>query len=378
MYVSCVKVKLKNRIFAQQFKVMSNTFLDIKVKQTTDSQLSKVNWEVLPFGKVFSDHMLVMDYNNGEWQTPEIVPFGDLNLHPATSAIHYGQSIFEGLKAYRNKDNEIVIFRPDMNAKRFKESCKRMCMPEFPEDLFLQCIEKLVALDHEWIPKKEGYSLYIRPFLFATDDYIGIKPSDSYKFMIFTCPVGSYYSEPLSVKIEEKYTRAAEGGVGRAKTAGNYAASLYPAKLGKDQGFHQLVWTDAKTHEYIEESGTMNIMFVIDGKLVTPSENTDTILPGITKRSVVELAKQWGMEVEERQVSVKEIISAAKDGSLTEVFGAGTAATIAQIEKIGYRDEIIELPNVADREFSNKVFHYLDNIKLGHEPDSNEWIFKVK
>lgn len=196
--------------------------------------------------------------------------------------------------------------------------------------------------------------------------------------MIFTCPVGSYYSEPLSVKIEEKYTRAAEGGVGRAKTAGNYAASLYPAKLGKDQGFHQLVWTDAKTHEYIEESGTMNIMFVIDGKLVTPSENTDTILPGITKRSVVELAKQWGMEVEERQVSVKEIIKAAKDGSLTEVFGAGTAATIAQIEKIGYRDEIIVLPNVAEREFSNKVFHYLDNIKLGIEEDPDGWIFKVK
>lgn len=357
---------------------MSNTFLDIKVKQTTESQLSQVDWENLPFGKVFSDHMLIMDYKNGEWQTPEIIPFGQLSFHPATSAIHYGQSIFEGLKAYRNKDNEVVIFRPDMNAKRFKESCKRMCMPEFPEELFMQCVDKLVGIDQAWIPKKEGYSLYIRPFLFGMDDYIGIKPSDSYRFMIFTCPVGYYYSEPLSVKIEEKYSRAAEGGVGRAKTAGNYAASLYPAKLGMDEGFHQLVWTDAKTHQYIEESGTMNIMFVLDGKLVTPSEASDTILPGITKRSVIELAEQWGMKVEERQVSVKEIIEGAKNGRLTEVFGAGTAATIAHILKIGYRGDLYELPAVAEREFSNKVYNYLTAIKKGTEPDPDGWIYKVE
>lgn len=356
---------------------MSNVDNAIKVTRTQNSHLDKIDWDNLPFGKVFSDHMLVMDYSDGEWQTPEVVPFESLNLHPATSAIHYGQSIFEGLKAYRNEDNEVVIFRPDKNAQRFKASCKRMCMPELPEEIFLDCVKRIVDVDKEWIPKKANYSLYIRPFLFATDDYIGIKPSDNYKFMIFTCPVGAYYSEPLRVKIEEEFTRAAEGGVGSAKTAGNYAASLYPAKLGKDQGYHQLVWTDGKNHEYIEESGTMNIMFVKDGKLLTPAEDTDTILPGITKRSVVELAKDWGMEVEERKITVKEIIEGIKDKSVTEVFGAGTAATIAQIKTLGYRGEDLELPAVETREFSNKVYKYLDDIKLGKVEDKFNWIFKV-
>lgn len=357
---------------------MSDSIVDIKVTPTTTSNVSKVDWENLPFGKIFSDHMLVMDYKDGQWQAPEILPFQNLSLHPATSAIHYGQSIFEGLKGYRNKDGEVVIFRPDMNAKRFKESSIRMCMPEIPEELFLQCVDKVVSVDKDWIPNQPGYSLYIRPFLFAMDDYIGIKPSDTYRFMIFTCPVGSYYSEPLRVKIEEKYTRAAMGGVGRAKTAGNYAASLYPAKLGKEQGYHQLVWTDGVSHEYIEESGTMNIMFVIDGVLVTPSEESDTILKGITKRSVVELAKDWGMKVEERKVSVKEIIEAIKDGRLTEAFGAGTAATIAQIQVLGYRDEQFTLPAIETREFSNKIHQHLDAIKAGTVEDKFNWVYKVK
>ena len=356
---------------------MANSILDIKVTKTKTSTINKVDWDNLPFGKVFSDHMLVMDYNNGEWGTPEILPFEDLKIHPATSAIHYGQSIFEGLKAYRNAKGKVVIFRPDMNAKRFSESCERMCMPPFPEELFLQCVEKIVSVDKDWIPKKAGYSLYIRPFAFGTDDYIGIKPSDSYRFMIFTCPVGSYYTEPLHVKIEEKYTRAASGGVGRAKTAGNYAASLYPAKLGKEQGYHQLVWTDAKEHKYIEESGTMNIMFVINGKLITPSEESDTILPGITKRSVVQLAEEWGIPVEERKIEVAEVINAIKDGTLTEAFGAGTAATIAQIELIGFRGEDFKLPPVEERTFSNKVHKYLDDIKLGRVEDKYNWIMHV-
>ncbi len=356
---------------------MEHSTYTIKKTRTENSEIERVDWDNLPFGKVFSDHMLVLDYKNGEWGTPEILPFQDLKLHPATSAIHYGQSIFEGLKAYRTVSDDVAIFRPDMNARRFAESCKRMCMPEFPVDLFEQCVKEIVDFDRAWIPKKEGFSLYIRPFMFATDDYIGIKPSDQYKFMIFTCPVGAYYAEPLNVKIEEHYTRAAAGGVGRAKTAGNYAASLYPAKLGKDEGFHQLVWTDAKTHEYIEESGTMNIMFVIDGKLVTPSEDTDTILPGITKRSVIALAKDWGMEVEERPVKVAEIIQAIENGSLTEVFGAGTAATIAQIQMIGYRGKEYQLPSIPEREFSNKVYHYLDAIKEGKEEDKFDWVVKI-
>lgn len=356
---------------------MDTSTFNIKIQQNTASKINSIDWDNLPFGKVFSDHMLEMDYKDGAWQTPTIKSFQNLSLHPATSAIHYGQAIFEGLKAYRKENGDVAIFRPDMNAKRFTESCKRMCIPTIPEDMFVKMVKQLVKLDSEWCPRKEGYSLYIRPFIFSTDDYIGIKPSDDYKFMIFTCPVGAYYSEPLNVKIEEHYTRASEGGVGRAKTAGNYAASLYPAKLGKEEGYHQLIWTDGKEHKYIEESGTMNIMFVIDGKLITPSEDSDTILRGITKRTVVDVAKSWGMEVEERNVTVEEIINAIKEGRLTEAFGAGTAATIAQINIIGFRGEKFELPAVAKREFSNKVYDYLEKVKRGLTKDPANWVFTV-
>lgn len=351
--------------------------LTVKVTRTTESRINQVDWDNLPFGKIFSDHMLIMDYKNGEWQKPEIVPFGNLSLHPATSAIHYGQSIFEGMKANRAENGEILIFRPEMNAQRFKESCERMCMPVIPEDVFVELVRKMVEVDAEWVPSKEGDSLYIRPFLFATDDFIGIKPSDTYKFMIFTCPVGAYYSEPVNVKIEEFYTRASVGGVGRAKTAGNYGASLYPARQGQMKGFHQLVWTDGKEHKYIEESGTMNIVFVINGVLVTPSEESDTILRGVTKRSVLDVAKSWGIPVEERKVSVEEIVKAAKDGSLQDAFGAGTAATIAPIAKIGYRDEILELPALETREISNKIRTYLDDLKAGKIEDKFGWCLKV-
>jgi branched-chain amino acid aminotransferase len=293
------------------------------------------------------------------------------------SAIHYGQSIFEGLKAYRTVNNEVNIFRPDMNAKRFAESAKRMCMPEVPEELFLEGIRKLVEMDSNWVTNRPGYSLYIRPYLFATDELVGIKPSDTYKFMIITSPVGMYYSEPVRVKIEEHYTRAAIGGVGRAKAAGNYGASLYPAKQCQMQGFHQLVWTDAKEHKYIEESGTMNIVFQIGGKLITPSEDADTILRGITKRSVLEVAKKWGVEVEERKVLVEEIVTAAKNGTLEDAFGAGTAATIAQIAIIGYKDERLELPPLEGRTLSNKIKAYMDDMKAGRIDDEFGWNFKV-
>ncbi|MDX1446431.1 branched-chain amino acid aminotransferase [Lishizhenia sp.] len=356
---------------------MNTKTINFQVEKTADSKVNAVDWDNLPFGKVFSDHMLEMDYVDGKWQDPVIRPFQDLKMHPATSVIHYGQSIFEGLKAYRKEDGSVSIFRPDMNGKRFAESCERMCMPELSPEMFVELVAKLVEIDEAWVPKKEGYSLYIRPFLFAMDNYIGIKPSDTYKFMIFTCPVGAYYAQPLNVKIEEKYTRAAEGGVGRAKTAGNYAASLYPAMLGQQEGYHQLVWTDAKEHKYIEESGTMNIMFVIDDVLITPSEDSDTILRGITKRSVVEVAQQWGMKVEERKVTVEEIITACREGRVQEAFGAGTAATIAPIKMIGFRDEKFELPAVETREFSNKVHKYLDNLKVGKIADENNWVFNV-
>ncbi len=355
---------------------MLHNELTIKITPTTSTRIESVDWENLPFGKVFSDHMLVMDYKDGEWQEPEIIPFGPLELHPATSAIHYGQSIFEGMKATKDADGNVLIFRPDLNAKRFHESCERMCMPTISESTFVELIQKTVDLDRSWVPSKDGNALYIRPYMFATDDFIGIKPSDTYKFIIFTCPVGAYYSHAVNVKIEEHYTRAAQGGVGRAKTAGNYAASLYPAKLAKEQGFDQLVWTDAKEHKYIEESGTMNIVFEIDGVLVTPSEDMDTILRGITKRSVVEVAERWGVPVEERKVTVEEVVQALRQGRVTDAFGAGTAATIAQIAKIGFRDELFELPDPKTRGISNKIGAYLNDLKSGKIEDEFGWLLK--
>lgn len=351
--------------------------VSIKVTPTQESKINTVDWENLPFGKVFSDHMLVMDYKDGAWQDAEIVPFGPIPMHPAMSAIHYGQSIFEGMKANKTANGEVLIFRPDMNAKRFRESSERMCMPVIPEDMFVELVRKVVEVESNWIPSREGYALYIRPFLFATDEFIGIKPSETYKFMIFMCPVGAYYNEPVNVKIEEFYTRASEGGVGRAKTAGNYGASLFPARIGQQKGYHQLLWTDGKTHEYVEESGTMNVVFVINGTLVTPSEDSDTILRGVTKRSVVDLAKAWGMPVEERKVTVQELVEAHRNGTLTEAFGAGTAATIAHIAKIGYRDGDLVLPAIETRTFSKRVLEHLDDLKTGKIADTMGWMLKV-
>jgi branched-chain amino acid aminotransferase len=356
---------------------MSVSTINFSIQKAENSNINAVDWDNLPFGKVFSDHMFLMEYADGEWKQGAIMPFQNISMHPAMSAIHYGQSIFEGLKAYRTINDEVNIFRPDMNAKRFAESAKRMCMPEVPEELFLEGIRKLVEMDSNWVTNRPGYSLYIRPYLFATDELVGIKPSDTYKFMIITSPVGMYYSEPVRVKIEEHYTRAAIGGVGRAKAAGNYGASLYPAKQCQMQGFHQLVWTDAKEHKYIEESGTMNIVFQIGGKLITPSEDADTILRGITKRSVLEVAKKWGVEVEERKVLVEEIVTAAKNGTLEDAFGAGTAATIAQIAIIGYKDERLELPPLEGRTLSNKIKAYMDDMKAGRIDDEFGWNFKV-
>ncbi len=350
---------------------------EIAITKTQNSRLATIDWNHLPFGRIFTDHMLSMDYANGAWQQAHIMPFGPLSLNPGNATLHYGQSIFEGMKAVRAKDGRITLFRPEMNAKRFNESCLRMCMPQIDETLFIDLIKQHVAHEQQWIPNTDNASLYIRPFIFATDDFLGVRPSESYKFMILTCPVGAYYSEPVSVKIEEHYTRAAEGGVGRAKTAGNYAASLYPTKLANDEGFHQLIWTDSKEHKYLEESGTMNLVLVIDGVIVSPSEDSDTILRSVVKRSVVELAKYWGMPVEERRISVEEVVQAIREGRLTDAFGAGTAATIAPIAKIGYRGEVFDLPPVAERVVSNKIKAYLDGIKTGDCADELNWCVEI-
>ena len=346
------------------------------IQLTKNSRLPQVNWDNLPFGKLFSDHMFTMDFDNGNWSKPKIMPYGDISISPANSAIHYGQSCFEGMKAHRDVNGDLVLFRPYENARRFNSSNKRMCIPEISEEVFVNSILELIAIDKKWVPQNLDHSLYIRPFIFATDPYIGIKPSDSYKFMIFTCPVGSYYSEPVSVKVETHYSRAVQGGTGFSKAAGNYAAALYPAMLASQEGFGQLIWTDAKEHKYIEEAGTMNVLFVIDNVLVTPIVG-DTILNGITRKSVVDIAKDWGMEVQERKIEVQEVFEALKDGSLTEAFGAGTAATIAPISNISLNGENFTIPESKDHHFHTKVLKYLSEYKMGIHPDKFNWLVKV-
>ena len=348
----------------------------IDISLTTDSRISELEDGLNRFGRVFSDHMFVADFSDGEWNDARIVPYKDLLLSPATSAIHYGQSIFEGMKAYKNEEGETLLFRPTDNIKRLNISAERMCMPDVPEDLFYDGLKQLLDIDKDWIPSAEGTSLYIRPFMFSTDNYIGVKPSDKYKFMIFTTPVGGYYTEPVKVKVETHYTRSASGGVGFAKAAGNYAASLYPAKMAQKEGYHQLVWTDAKEHKYIEESGTMNIMFVIGDKLITPS-TSDSILDGITRDSVLTLARDWGYVVEERRVSVDEVVEAAASGNLKEAFGTGTAATIAQISIFNHKGIDYELAAIESRVFSNRVSLYLQDIKRGKIVDSHDWIVEL-
>lgn len=348
----------------------------ISIQKIAKTRISEVDFANIPFGKVYSDHMFMADYKEGHWQNFRIVPYGYMPMSPATPALHYGQSIFEGLKAYKNESGEALVFRPLANWKRMNVSAERMCMPDIPEELFMDGMNTLIDLDRQWIPKTDGSSLYIRPFMFSADEYIGIKPSDNFTFMIITCPVGAYYSTPVKVRIEQHYTRAVEGGTGFAKAGGNYGGALYPAKLAQQDGYHQLIWTDGKDHKYVEESGTMNIMFVIDDTLVTPVVG-DSILRGITRESVLSLARHWGMKVEERRVSVDELIDGLKSGRVKEAFGAGTAATIAHIELIGHNGEDYYLPAIEKREFSNKVFKELDQMKRGLSPDPFGWVYKV-
>lgn len=355
---------------------MTTETLDIKITKTTQSRLAQTDFSQLIFGHTFTDHMLVADYADGEWKNFEILPYGPIALSPAISSLHYGQAFFEGLKAYRHADGNISVFRPDKNAARFNKSAERLCVPELPEDLFIQSIAALVDLERDWVPTNEGYSLYIRPFIFATDPYLGVVPSKTYKFIVLTCPVGPYFTKPLRVKFETNYTRAAEGGFGFAKAAGNYAGSMLPSLKAVEEGFDQMIWTDSKEHLYAEELGAANVMFLIDGKLVTPSTR-DTILDGVTRDTVIALAKDWGITVEERRVPIAEIVEAARSGKLTDAFGAGTAATIAPIGALNYEGEELPLSDPATREFSNKLLSSLNDIRYGRVADTHNWNYTV-
>lgn len=356
--------------------MVTTVSLPIKVQKTEHSRLNELDTKNLPFGKIFSDHMFVADYKDGQWCNAQIMPYGHLPMTPATSALHYGQSIFEGMKAYKNEKGEGQLFRPLENYKRINISAERMAMPAIPEEMFMEGLKQLVALDKDWIPDGEGTALYIRPFLFATDEYIGVKPSNSYRFIIFTSPSGKYYSEPLKVLVETNYIRAVEGGVGFTKVSGNYGRSLFPTKLAQQRGYQQIIWTDSKNHRYLEESGTMNLMFVIDDVLITPPLG-DTILAGITRDSVLTLARDWKMKVQERKISIDEVLDSHKRGTLEEAFGTGTAATIAHISQIGFEGKDYVLPPVEGRIFSNRVANELENIRRGKIKDQHDWMYKV-
>jgi len=318
--------------------------------------------------------MFVAEYKAGEWKDFRIEPYGNLSISPANATLHYAQSIFEGLKAYKNDNGEVLIFRPQANAKRMIVSAERMCIPPISENFFMSALSELLKVDSAWVPDRSGTSLYIRPVIFADDPYVGIRASETYKFIIFTTPVGAYYSEPVNVKIETKYTRAVAGGVGYAKTAGNYAASLYPAQQAQKEGYHQLIWTDGQTHEFVEEAGTMNLLFYINDTLIT-APTGDTILNGITRDSVLTLAKDWGMKVEEKRISVSQLVAHMERGEVQEAFGAGTAATIAKIHKIGYNGKDYVLPDA--KPLSDKLFSTLDQIKLGQIKDKFGWVHRI-
>ena len=350
--------------------------MEIQIQPIGKSRIDEVDFNNLAFGRSFADHMLIAEYANGAWQSMTIQPYGPLSYQPAMMSIHYGQSIFEGMKGYRSSKGDVLVFRPQENLKRFNKSAVRMCMPEVPEEIFLGGLKKLLEIDQAWVPDKEGCSLYIRPFMFATDEYVGVSPSTTYKFIIFNCPVGSYYSKPLKVRVETEYIRAAKGGVGFAKNAGNYGGSLFPTQKAMQAGYDQIIWTDAATHQYVEEAGTMNLMFMVGGSLVT-APTGDTILDGVTRKSVIQIAKDWGIDVQEHQLSVKELVNGILDGSVTEAFGAGTAAVIAPIQIIGFDGKDYQLPDKKESDFSSKVFTEINQIRLGEIEDTRGWVWKV-
>lgn len=355
---------------------MQTTTANFDIQLTTKSRLNEFDPNNIVFGTQFADHMVVADCINGEWQTPQILPYGEIGYNPAMASLHYGQSIFEGMKAFKGQNGAINMFRPLENFKRFNTSAERMCMAQVPEEIFIGGLEELLRIDSGWVPEGEDNSLYLRPFMFATDVYLGVRPSQNYRFMIITAPAGKYYATPPKVKVETEFIRAAEGGVGYAKCAGNYAASLYPAKLAAEQGYTQLLWTDAKEHQYFEESGTMNVMFVIDGKLVTP-QTSSTILKGITRDTLLQLARSKGIEVEERRVSVREVISGIENGSVTEVFGAGTAVVVSPFAAIGYEGKDYTLPEITEHSVASQLKKTLDQIRTGEVEDTFGWVWTV-
>ncbi|PQB05025.1 branched-chain amino acid aminotransferase [Aureitalea marina] len=354
---------------------MTETNTNISIKQVQQSRVYQLDFDNIPLGTAFTDHMFVCDYTDGQWQNPQIQPMGLIPTHPAAMALHYGQAIFEGMKATVGADGIPRLFRPEMNAARLNFSARRLGMPDFPEDLFVEGLKALVKLEQNWIPKKEGSALYLRPFMYADEAFIGMRAATSYKFLIIASPSGPFFSRPIRLWAEKKYIRAAEGGTGQAKAAGNYAAAIRPTEIAKDKGFDQVLWLDAHEHRFIQEVGTMNIFFMIDGKIVTPALD-GAILDGVTRRSVIELLVDFGYEVAQRAVTIEEVHQAAIDGTLQEAFGTGTAVGIAYIKEIGWGEEIIPVSD--SHPLGERVNMELNKIKNGQLPDRFNWVVKCQ
>ena len=350
-----------------QQKMTSN----IEIQRVKNSKIASVDFDNLPFGSVYSDHMLTCDFVNGKWQEPKIVPFAPITLDPSAKIFHYGQSIFEGMKAYKDADDNVMLFRPLDNCKRLNKSAERVVIPEIPEDIFMDGLKALLEVDRDWIPTNDGSSLYIRPFMFASGNGFHASPADAYKFIICSAPSGPYFAGKVKVLIEEKYARAANGGVGYAKAGGNYAAQFYPTQLAIEKGYNQVIWTDDNSHQFIEEAGAMNIFVRINDTLIT-SPTSDRILDGITRKSILQIAEDNGIDTEIRKISVGEVVEAAKNGSLKEMFGAGTAAVISPISGFGYQDSDYDLPELEDT-YAAKLKKLITDIQTNKTEDPYGW-----
>jgi len=355
--------------------MINNTTQKIEIVKVQHSKINEVDFDNLSFGKTFTDHMLICDFKDGKWKIPKIVPYQPITLDPTARIFHYGQSVFEGMKAYKDEEDNVWLFRPLENCKRLNISSKRLAIPELPEDYFMEGLKTLLQLDKDWIPKSEGSSLYIRPYIFATGKGLHASPSDEYKFIIVCAPSGAYFSGKVKVLIEEKYSRAANGGVGFAKAGGNYAGQFYPTQLAIDKGYHQVIWTDDNTHEYIEEAGAMNIFIRINDTLIT-APTSDRILDGITRKSIIDIAKDEGINVEIRKITVKEVVEAAYNGTLKEMFGAGTAAVVSPISTFGYKDQDYNLPEL-ENTYASLLKKRITDIQTNKAEDTFGWRYKI-
>jgi len=348
----------------------------LDIQKVATSRIHDVDFTNLVFGKTFTDHMFECDFKDGSWQTPTIKPYGPMMMSPAAKVFHYGQAVFEGMKAYKDDNDDVFLFRPNQNIERINKSSKRMAIPEFPVDVFMNALHTLVGMDKDWIQKGEGNSLYLRPFAVATEVGVSASPSNEYKFMILMAPVQAYYKGAVKVLIAEKFSRSASGGVGAVKAAGNYGAQFYPTALAQEKGFQQIIWTDSNEHKYLEEAGTMNVFFRINDTLIT-APVSDRILDGVTRKSILEMAKFNGIQTQVRKLTVDELMEAEKQGSLKEIFGAGTAAVVSLISHFGYKDKVYELPKVEDS-YASSFKKQLMDLQYNKSQDPFGWRVEIK